>query len=38
LLPLDEVLDDLDEPEVQERRRHEGELKNVQEAEEAVDA
>ena len=37
-LPLDEVLDDLDESEVQERRGHEGEFENIQQAEEAVDA
>ena len=34
LLPLHKVLDDLDESEVQERRRHEGEFQDVQEAEE----
>ena len=36
-LALDEVLDDLDQSKVEERRRHEGELENIQQAEEPVD-
>ena len=36
MLPLHKVLDDLDESEVQERRRHEGEFKNIQQAEGCV--
>ena len=31
-LLFDEVLDDLDQSEVQERRRHEGEFENIQQA------